>query len=586
LNIRELVTKITFESHHEPLEKIEGLLEGIHRKLEFLAAAEIAHKLFEISEKFASWGSEINTTASNLGMASDELQMLQFAAQKSGVGANEMSHSLMVLSKRLDDARQGSKEAYDSFARAGFTDEQIGSFKTAEDALFGFSTILQKTADPMRRTALAQEFLGRSGGKFVNFLKQGPAGIRSTAEEMRRLGLVLSGPQLEALEETEYSFQKLHAVMRGFGAMIASQMGPVFSFLIDKFLDFYAANRKLIEANIDNWLEGLSFGLGFVARQLLNAAGWVVYFAKTLHIDKNLLKFTGWLAGASGGLLTLGKTFKVVTDTMGPLGSVFQKIAGLMFSAEFLAIAAAIAAVTLAVHDVWAAANGEPLWTKQIGEWLKSFEPIRDLLDWIENTDLGDFVGDLSDSMSATITGIKKKFEGIFSPENLGGFVDFISETFSEAFTAEKVAGYMVTFGEAMQAAILALTFPLKIGWAIAEAFGAGMAEMIRTKFPALQWLMPKGGAETAPGADVEKARIEAIIENHGQGLGVPATGPAPASGAAPIIQNNTMNLHHEIHGATDAQKTSQQILEDFKNGSDEMLRKGQRELRARFAYA
>lgn len=563
MNIRELITKIGFHVEHEPLEKLEGLIEGLHHKLELLAGVEILHKLYEVSERFAHLGSEINTTAANLGMATDELQKLQFAGQKSGVGVDEMSHSLMILSKRLDGARQGSKEAYTSFLRAGFTPQQIDKFKTAEDALFGFSEILRRTEDPIRRTALAQEFLGRSGGHMVAFLLQGKKEIRATGEEMKRLGLILSGPQLRALEEVEFSFQKLKAVMQGVAAMLASKVSPLFTQAIDVLLGFYAANRKLIETNIDNWLHGFAFVLGLVVGAIIYGIPYILKFFEYLHIDptkilSTLAKIAGAFA-AFGVLKWVANALKTVMTLVEVLGST-----------EFFALAGTLGIIAVAAHDVWAAMSDKPTWIGSAAKWAADLEPVKKILGDIKDEAGGIDLTKLSVSLSLSNFKLQDWIDDLSKIDVIG----FLATDASITKLVDKLKS-------AIDIGLVLSGFFFTAGMEIARGIVEGLKNTLGIKTPT----GPSGlDASKSPeyGASLRGAMLDSLwdtvkgafgavarsLNGVGPGMGPTPFYPAPSGGASTI--NNNINIHTPT---TKPEEHAEIII-------DKMLRGAQRENR------
>jgi hypothetical protein len=455
--VRELLTKIGFEIEgEEPLEKVEGLLEGIHHRLELLAGAELVRKLYEVSEQFANWGAQVLRTSENLGITSDEFQKLQFAAQKSGISSEEMSHSLQILARRLYEAKTGSVEASQAFRLAGFSSDQVNGFKNSEQALLAFSDILAKTEDPIKRAALAQQLLGRGGAQFVAFLVQGRKRIHDTGEEMKKFGLVLSGPQLLALEETEQGFQKLTATMHVFGAQIASAIGPVFVRAIDLFLEFYAANKSIIDANIHEWLLNVAAGMGYVVGGTILAARWLLYLAKLLHIDKDILPFIGMVAGAASGLLALGTAFKIASG-------IFSA------AAPFIEFAVALGAIVVAAHDVYAALNGLETWTGRALDAFKNLEPvkeffkgIKDAAGGLDNLKFADKLGDKLDSF-------KTKLEKWSTSSNILG--DIANNDDVYAFTNKIV--------KALDTALIASGFAISLGVSMAKAFVTGLADYL-----------------------------------------------------------------------------------------------------------
>lgn len=477
MNLRELLIKVGFEVDEKPIHGAEAAIESLTTKLEILAGAEIIKKLFEISERFAEWGERLQVTAANLGISTEEIQKLGFAAEKSGVSTEQMTTGLARLSRQIYEAKTGSKEAAETFRKAGISAEQVKGFRNAEDALFALSDRLQNIQDPIKRTAIAQELLGRGGYQMVAFLSKGSKAIQEQGNELRRLGLILSGPQVEALESAAHAFGRLHAVMNAIGASIASYIGPAFEYVIDKFIAFYAANKNIIGLNLTNWLNGVAYTIGFVAGLIHGATVRVLEFAKAWGFEGSILKVAASFAGITLGILAVVKAGNIALGIFRSLSSLFSILTGtagilwrslvvmssgiwaavtaswaliapwLPFIAIAAAVVAAIAAIVAIVHDLYALAKGKPTWIGELIEWAKSFDLIKNGIegfkhiweslkslasggvDWIVNmgkafgewvTNLApvkaalEFIGNLSQSVSGKVAEIAQGVANFF----------------------------------------------------------------------------------------------------------------------------------------------------------------------------
>lgn len=297
MKIADLFAKIGFEVDEAPLKALSRQLDDLKSNIvsvgnavntmktimEVALGVEIVKKLFDVSEKFAEWGQNLKVTSATLGVTTDEIQKLSYAASQSGVSTEEMTHSLAHLSRHIYDAKNGSKEAADAFYKAGITFDQVQGFTSAEQALSVLSDRVAAVKDPMQRLGLAQALLGRGGYQMVAFLSKGSAAFKAQGEEAKKLGLVISGPQINNLEAMAKGFQRLHLFLQEIGAYIASYFGPVFTLVIDKMIAFYNANRKLIDLELSTWLNRVASTLGFLSAVMIRAGQWALYLVRVIH---------------------------------------------------------------------------------------------------------------------------------------------------------------------------------------------------------------------------------------------------------------------------------------------------------------
>lgn len=420
MNLRELLTKWKFdvdEGGLHKLHRVEAQLEGIKARMDAFATAEIVKKLFEMAEKFSEVGEEIKLAAEAAGISAEAFQKLAYAANLSNVSQEEMGRSLQILSRHLYAARNGSQEAVDAFTRVGFSQDQINGFHTSQDALNALSDRFKNIKDPIQKAALAQELLGRNSQKMIGFLSQGSAAINEQREEAQKLGIVLSTNQVQALVELDEALKKFGALLKGIGMIIASDVAPVFRFLIQDFIKFFQANRKVIDSNIRNFLLQLAFDLGFVWGLIKVGTRLFLDFAKALGIQNHLLEIVVGFVSVVTGLIVFIKIFTIATgiigqgvDVLNKLGMAIEFVEGLFGATigTMATVAAAIFGIVYAAVDLYRIFNGEKGWTIQFLEFLgiantieKIFFSIFEVIQDIINLD----VGKLADKFASFVFG-------------------------------------------------------------------------------------------------------------------------------------------------------------------------------------
>lgn len=349
MNIRELITKWGFAVDHEPLEKVEHQLEAIKHRLEFLAAVEVVEKIAELTERFAKFAEELHVAAESAGLTVEAYQKLAFAAETMTVTNDQLSTAMARLSRHLYDARNGAEESQKVFQRAGFTQEQIATFHTGSDVLNALSDKFKNIQDPIKKQAIAMELLGRGSHNMVAFLSQGSAAIHHQGEEAKELGIILTDHQVEALTEVEHAMHKVGAVVKAVGAIFASYFAPEVESATHEFLEFFKANKDLMQIQMKAWVEDVSYALGFlwglikfITQSILDFAKAhpvlvrritevIVAFGALLSTLFLLQTIFGWFMGALGvlgsslGLLGTGVSF--ITGLFGAFKGVLVEVA-------------------------------------------------------------------------------------------------------------------------------------------------------------------------------------------------------------------------------------------------------------------
>ena len=308
--VRELLTKFGFEIEGNKLNALEKQIAGISHKLNFLVGAEAIRGLVALTERFGHLGAEIHSAAAAAGLTAEAYQGLTHAGKLNHVSTQEMSGGLKNLSKQLYASRMGSVEAAIAFTRAGININQALGFKNSQEALLALSDRFKLMKDPIEKAAIAQQLLGKGGANMIGFLNLGSKAIREQADELRRLGLLLTGPQLDALKRVSESLTRMNSLFDAVWGTIAAQIAPVFERVIDIMIKFYDTNRNLIGLEIKNWLLGFSSALGFTV-------GALELFWELLTAVERKLGAEGWLIAATATFLGLASAVATLAAALG-----------------------------------------------------------------------------------------------------------------------------------------------------------------------------------------------------------------------------------------------------------------------------
>jgi hypothetical protein len=173
----------------------------------------------------------------SIGISTESLSALQYAAELSGVSANELNQSLLRLNKSAAD---GNK-AFDAMG-ISVRDAQ-GNLKATDTLLKEVSDKFSSYADGAEKSALAQEIFGRSGAQMISLLNEGSEGLSRMEAEAQRLGIVISGDLAKNAEALNDNLSKIALAAKGAAIEIA---GPLIRALADvttRFLEASNAGR-------------------------------------------------------------------------------------------------------------------------------------------------------------------------------------------------------------------------------------------------------------------------------------------------------------------------------------------------------
>ncbi len=214
--------------------------------------------LAELANRWGQLGWSIERTAQTIGVAPQKLQALQGAAKLAGLSADDMTSSLGRLGTTLQDALYGRNQQ----ALATLNYLGISIHKTATGAvdstraLSDLSRVIQKyNGQPQVQQKIAGEFGLES---LLPLLRQGPEAMRRYEAEAKRLGYVLSGPELQRATALGKSFTELKMSFTGVRNSISDALFPVLQPLLAQMTNWISANRQLIGTRVGEWVADIA----------------------------------------------------------------------------------------------------------------------------------------------------------------------------------------------------------------------------------------------------------------------------------------------------------------------------------------
>lgn len=206
---------------------------------------------------FADMGSELADTSAKLGVGTDELQRLRYAAKQTGVDIETVGGSLKKLQIGLVEARgKGTGPFVEGLGAIGVRLGELEGLDT-EATLGLLGDALRQIEDPAERTAAAVKLFGKSGADMLPLLMQGAGGIGELTAEAERLGLVLDSAAIAKADELGDTLDKVDAQIKIAGARIGGYLAPIVTDAAEGFSQWAADNRGFIEQDLPAVIRGI-----------------------------------------------------------------------------------------------------------------------------------------------------------------------------------------------------------------------------------------------------------------------------------------------------------------------------------------
>ena len=184
------------------------------------AVVGVGAALVNATRNAIKFADEMAKTSQRIGLTTEALSKLQYAAKLSDVSLSDLRVGLSQLARNMDMNS-------DAFERLGVSiRNQDGSLRDVNSVFTDLVERFSKMQDGAQKTALAMEIFGRSGANMIPLLNAGAAGLKSMTDEAQQLGLVIDRNTAKRAEQFNDNLTRLGSVLEGIGTVIASKALP------------------------------------------------------------------------------------------------------------------------------------------------------------------------------------------------------------------------------------------------------------------------------------------------------------------------------------------------------------------------
>ena len=291
---------------------VSGLLGGIFGA-GFLGTAGVAAAITGL-RSIAGGMEEVYEASKKVGLSVESLSGLEYAAEQSGLGFDQLTGGLVKFSKAINEARTGNKELAAIIDSVG-----IKSTDGLEQALEKVARQFKGMPESIEKTAIATKLFGRSGADLIEFLDLGADGLAAMREEAAKTGQVMSTEAAAAADKFNDDLTALGRAAEGVAIALVGNMLPSLTSVIEKLKEailnangFVSAinniGTALGSAVYKNWngMEAVQVQMAEAVTEIaklraenekLNKTEW--WFgddARIAAIQKNNAEIAGWVA--------------------------------------------------------------------------------------------------------------------------------------------------------------------------------------------------------------------------------------------------------------------------------------------------
>jgi len=205
------------------------------------AATSLAFLVTRSTQAIDRLGKVSKTT----GFAAETLQKFQFAAEQSGVTADNAALALRRFSRRLGEAQRSTGELFPALKKLGIeTRNSNGEFKSAEEILFEFADGITTARNESEQLSLAFKAFDSEGAELVETLKDGADGLRAFFNEAEDLGFILTASSIRGVEDFADEFNRLQKIVQGLINQFTAALAPTLEKIVKCFRDTISESIK------------------------------------------------------------------------------------------------------------------------------------------------------------------------------------------------------------------------------------------------------------------------------------------------------------------------------------------------------
>lgn len=219
----------------------------------------------KIITPFANKGDEIAKTSRMLGLSTDALQELRYAAGMQGVETELLDASFKKFNNSLGELKGGQGALYQRLSKTNpALARQLRTAQDTDTAFMLMMDAIKKETNVAKRATLAQSAFGKSGQDLIKFAEAGTEGIAELRKEAHKYGLVISQESAEASEQYSDSLTRLKMSAQGLFNQVLGQAVVKLQPLLQSMADWIALNKDFINQKLDSIFNAIGIGLNFI----------------------------------------------------------------------------------------------------------------------------------------------------------------------------------------------------------------------------------------------------------------------------------------------------------------------------------
>lgn len=259
------------------------------------AATALGSALLKLGYDAVTNADDLNTLAKQTGFSTEELQKMQYAADRIDVSMEDITGAMKKFKSKIDPANKSLQALGINVLDAD------GNLRDGTDVFWDAINALSAIQNETERDQAAMDLFGKSADSLAGIIDDGGAAFAELGKEAENLGLILDQDTLDSLNTTNDTIDTMKAQISATMGVIGAQVVPVVAPLLEKAGELITnVAQKLSELNPET-METILAVVGIAAA----LAPVIMIGGQLISGLGSIVTAVGAVVGVLGGPLTI-----------------------------------------------------------------------------------------------------------------------------------------------------------------------------------------------------------------------------------------------------------------------------------------
>lgn len=212
--------------------KFDGVTAGVGNAI--IGIGAIIGGFVKCSVEAAEFADNLLTLSSTSGIATDELQRLDYASKLVDVSVDTMTGAMTRMIKTMNDSRDGTGNAAEAYKKLHVRlTEANGALRDSNTVFYEVIDALGRVTNETERDALAMEVFGRGARELNPLIEAGSKSLKEMGDEAEKLGVIMGEEDLRKLGKFQDVMDKFESTTQALKNNLGLMLLPILTRLFE-----------------------------------------------------------------------------------------------------------------------------------------------------------------------------------------------------------------------------------------------------------------------------------------------------------------------------------------------------------------